>query len=71
MPSLYHHDILSHDYANHDEFPDSRLLSIGHELTQMLNETEVPRQRDQINMLLGRLAFEVGCRTWDGYGESE
>ncbi len=50
------------------EMPDEVLARIAAELGQLATETEVPRQRDEANRLLGYIAFEVGQRL-DGTAE--
>lgn len=64
MKSLYAYELESHEYA---EKKDNELQSIGCELISILQKTEISRQRDVINTLLGRLSFEIGCRMT--YGE--
>lgn len=49
------------------EIPDEVLARIAAELGQLATETEVPRQREEANRLLGQIAFEVGQR----YGSTE
>jgi len=65
MPSLYHHEHISHTYA---ELTDEELHSHALELHKMSQETDVPRQLGVIARLLNQLSFEVGCRVVEADG---
>lgn len=57
MTSLYHHEIISHEYADDEIFPKERLQAIGLELLQLLEGNELTGQRQLINVLLGAFIF--------------
>lgn len=59
MPSLYAHEHLVHSYA---ERTDAELQGYASELTEMKYKTEVPRQKEVINRLLGHIVFELSYR---------
>lgn len=62
MPSLYHHEKLSHDYADEVQFPEDRLVQYAVELNKLRETTVIPRQLGQIASILDLLEFEVRCR---------
>ena len=59
MPSLFAHEHLVHEYA---EKSDYELTAFALELHELRDNTEIPRQLDVIDKLLGHLAFEVSYR---------
>jgi hypothetical protein len=66
MPSLYHHEYISHTYA---ELSDEELNKHAREIQELKDSTEVPRQRQVCDRLLGLIAFEASYRLGVGNGE--
>lgn len=44
------------------ELPEPVLVSLSAELHHIVDTTEIPRQRQEAQRLLGHIAFEVGQR---------
>lgn len=44
------------------ELPPITLLSVSMELQELRDTTEIPRQRNELNILLGRLGYEASAR---------
>lgn len=64
MRSLYSHEHLSHRYT---ELEDGQIMAIVHELHQIKDTTEVPRQREVATRLIGYAAFELTSRLAGGF----
>lgn len=50
------------------ELPDIELIKLSSRLQEIVEQTEIPRQRIEAQRLLGHIAFEVGQRL-DGTAE--
>ena len=50
------------------ELPEAALINYAAELHHIVDTTEIPRQRQEAQRLLGHIAFEVGQRL-DGTAE--
>lgn len=59
MPSLFHHEKLKQTYS---ERTDEELRDYASELTEMKFKTEIPRQKQQIERILGHIVFELSYR---------
>ena len=59
MRSLYGYE---QDLSRITEMPDEEITRIAVELGHIANETDVPRQREVAERLLGYVAFEVSMR---------
>jgi len=63
METLSHYERVSHDFADETKFSTSQVYKNADELLRLLETVEIPRQRNEINRLVGRAAFELGCRS--------
>ena len=59
MRSLYGYE---QDLSRITEMPDEEITRIAVELGHIASETEIPRQRQEAQRLLGHIVFEVGQR---------
>ena len=64
METLQNHENRLRHVTEPEVYPNTdSILEHARELLKELRTNEIPRQRDVLNILIGRATFELGCRS--------